>query len=460
MVRPVITTSTADLPEQTLHEARLRLLDIIGCMVGGARGEGSAAIADLARRGGPAESTVFDGGGSGPAGQAAMANAVLARSFDFGVLTPTAGGREVWSHISETTVPVALAVGERVGASLGDVLTALVLGDDAAARLSRASGFAPGQVWDSPGLINRIGATLVATRLTGLDETTTIHALGLIMQHMGGTFQGVLDGSLAFKLVQGLAARDAVTACDLAAAGWTAGTDPVLGALGYGEVFSAGVDLGLLFEEHGRTHLGDKIFKPYPGCRFTHAAIDAALELTGGDPVDPTTVGSVLIRVAPMHAVPLLDRDPRTASTRQVGALFSLQYQVANAVVRGRPHPGHFTPESVDDPRIADLLDRVTVRGDLDPALLTSAEVTLTTVDDTSRTAFRPTALGDPFHHPLGLDQITEKFLLNLAFAGCDPNAAHELSDRLLHAPLATPLGTLLGEHHAMYERSAGIIGS
>src|SRR5699024_8845785 len=117
------------------------------------------------------------------------------------------------SHHAASTVPTALAVGERTHASGRDVITALVVADDIAARLLAASGgvdFVQG--WDGAAIYSVFGATAAAGWLLGLDADGLRHALGIALNQAAGTVASVWDGATDFKLAQGVAARMGVLA--------------------------------------------------------------------------------------------------------------------------------------------------------------------------------------------------------------------------------------------------------
>ncbi len=129
-------------------------------------------------------------------------------------------GKSTPSHISGTTVPVALAVGEACGASGSDILTAMILGDDLAARIVTASQLNIDSGWDSTGTVNAFGAAAVAGKLWGLNQQEMINALGIAMNHMAGSFLNIFDYTHCFKLPQGLAAQAGAFSAALAKKGF------------------------------------------------------------------------------------------------------------------------------------------------------------------------------------------------------------------------------------------------
>src|SRR4051812_18882508 len=173
----------ADLDPATIEAAKLRILDVLGCALGGTRGAGSAALLDLAEaEGGRAHATVVGRGGlKVSAGSAAMTNAILARSFDYEVMGVLIEGRLIPSHHAATTVATALALCEARGLGGRDLLAAVVIGDDVAARTLAASGLDFGQGWDGSATYAALGGAVTAGRLLGLAPASLRNAIGLVV---------------------------------------------------------------------------------------------------------------------------------------------------------------------------------------------------------------------------------------------------------------------------------------
>src|SRR5919205_168537 len=167
IVRHVVGTDFDAIDARAVERAKVRLIDSLGNIAAGHRAQGNDAVVQLAARwGGAQESTVLVHGLRVPAHTAAMVNAVMMRSYDFEAIGAEGPDQtQVAAHISGTTVPVALAVAERVGAGGRDLLTALILGDDLASRLGVASGFDVYSGGDNTGTINGLGGAAVAAKL-------------------------------------------------------------------------------------------------------------------------------------------------------------------------------------------------------------------------------------------------------------------------------------------------------
>ena len=127
----VVDTWFENFDKVTVETAKNRIIDTVGCLIGGANDPGNPELVNLVKEyGGKAEATILFHGGQVPAGNAAMLNSIMARSFDFEPVSPLVEGRGTPGHISGTTVMTAITMGEVQDITGKELLTALLVGDD------------------------------------------------------------------------------------------------------------------------------------------------------------------------------------------------------------------------------------------------------------------------------------------------------------------------------------------
>src|SRR5713226_4385980 len=128
-------TTSADLPPQAVEHAAMLIASTLASAAMGAGLESSAVIRDLAReRGGAPEASVwFDRLPKLPAPDAAQVNAVMSDA----AASDDSDLRNI-VHAGTTLVATALAIAERTGANGEEMLTAIVLGYEAAGRIGEA----------------------------------------------------------------------------------------------------------------------------------------------------------------------------------------------------------------------------------------------------------------------------------------------------------------------------------
>jgi len=422
LVKNIVETSFDAFEGPIVDNARNRVIDVLGCLVAGANAPGCSIVKDLVQEwGGKEESTILVHGGKVPAHNAAMANCVMARSYDFEPVGPVVDGRNTPGHVSGTTVPTAIAVAEQRRMGGKDLLAALILGDDLASRINAATAFSLDQGWDCVGTVNMFGATAIAGRLAGLNEREMTNALGIVVNQLGGTMQTFFDGVHAFKLVQGLSARAGIVSAELAHRGFTGVTDPLFSKYGYFALYGKSCDTDVLTKDLGESFYADGTFKPYPCCRANHAAIDCALELVRAHAIVPDKVREIIVEVPPREYDFAVGQPFRVRETPQIDASFSLQYCVADAFLRGSVRVEHFLDKAISDPGITDMIKKIHLKKSSDPAKFLAARVAVKTVTGRNYEAVVEVPKGDDLFTPLTRDEKRDKFINNVMFSKTVP---------------------------------------
>jgi len=428
LVENVLQTSFSSLDKATVDWAKVRIADVIGCIVGGARAEGNRELAQLLSQwGGRQEATILIYGGKVPTPSAAMANSVMARSFDFGPVEPLLENIGIPGHLSETTVPTALAVGEWVQADGREVITSLVVGEDLACRVLVAGGYDFDQGWDCIGTVNALGATATAGRLLGLNARQLKNALGIALNQLAGSVQNYWDAAMSFKLLQGLSARNGIFSAELARTGWTGLKNAITGPYGYYALFNRGrVDRELLLRNLGRNFYTDSVIKPYPCCRLTHGAVDCALDLVDKYAIRPEQIERVVIHLTRRCVESFVAQPFRVGQSVHPSAIFSYRYTVATALARGHVWPEDFLEEAVFDPRVRVVADAIVLTKSPRVQGL-GAEVEVQLKDGRTLREATPVPRGDRVASPLSREQIEAKFMHNFAFGGLDAETAQSV---------------------------------
>lgn len=424
LARHVVGVRYADLTPSTIAKAKHRVLDLIGCAIGGVRGEGNAALAGLARtKAGAPEASVLGFGFKAPAEEAAMVNAVVARSFDFEVMTVVAGDHEVASHHSPTTCMTALALCEQKRLGGKDFLAALIVGDDLAARALAASGLDFGQGWDGSPVYGALGGAAIASRLLGLDAGQTQSALGLTVDQIAGTIQSLWDGGTNWKLQQGMAARNAIFCARLAQQGWSSMNDALLAPYGFFAQYTSGCAYpDALTADLGKAFYAEEYFKPYPSCAANHPSIECALSLREAHGIEPRDIRAVRVKVQPGTLRVFVAKPFAATPSAHCQTNFSLPFAVCNTLLRGDFRQEHYDPEALADPQLRRLI-AATSLGPMPPGTR-GVRIEVTMADGRVLAWDRPQqASRYPRQTPATHDEIVAKFRRQASFGGLTSTA-------------------------------------
>ncbi len=171
--------------------------------------------------------------------------------------------------------------------------------------------------------------------------------------------------------------------------------------------------------------------KPYPACNFIHASLDCLEKIRTASPVIAAAdIEGVEVVVAPQLIPTLVEpRSVKDRPLRAYDAKFSIQYCVARHLVDGRLTTDSFTDDSLADPAVLGLAERIRfdVQPDADFPRLSST-VRLRTRDLQVFETTVPDAKGSP-KNPLTAADIERKFQDNTSRA-LPTAVAQEISER------------------------------
>ena len=429
----VAKTTFADLKPADVEWAKRRVADSLGVMLVGVHGLKNEEVLNLLKRwGGNPEATVFNYGIKLPVQNAAFMNSLMLRAFDFEVIdAELPGNKTAPAHITGATMPVLLSLGEITGASGKDLLTALILGDDLAARLIYAGGFGVYDCFDGNGTADCMAATTVAAKILGLDAEKILHSYGMALNMCSGTMENVFSAVWAFKLPIAMSSMRGILAAEMAEAGLTGVPDPIGGVRCYFDSFKSEVThIDEFLNDLGDKYYSDVVVKPGPSCHGTHYPMDAAWQITGGKPYEPEEIESIRIHVSAYNKGFVGQPFDFGNIEPQVGG-FSIRYTVADIVLRGNLVPDHYTPEAMTDPKMKAMLDKIDI---LDDGPKKGALVEITFADGTTKALEVNESLGHIHKTPMTDEQLHDKFVRNVEYANIVPlDVAEKAYELALH---------------------------
>jgi 2-methylcitrate dehydratase PrpD len=432
LVEHALATAETGLSEAVRDRLGQHLLDTLGVSIGGEAVAASspamaAAAADLAGTGG--EATVLATGERRPAADAALLNGAYAHSLDFDDTH-----RESSLHPGAAVVPAALAVAEREGATADRTLAGIAAGYDVACTVGRAVG--PDAHYDRgfhlTATCGTFGATAAAGVVAGLSRAELVAAFGVNGSQAAGSLQFLANGAWNKRLHPGLAARRAVEAVALGAAGFRGADRPLEGEFGFLRAYSDEPNPAAVDDVGDRSAVLETALKPYPCCRYTHPALDALVELS--DAVDPSAVDRIVVDL-PSPGVRLTG-DPIAAKRRPenfVDCQFSMPFAAALALERGEAGLAAFraAQDGLDDPdrrRLMDATEVVTTDAVAERFPEQWAARVVVEAGDDRHERLVETARGEP-ERPLGWTGVTEKFAELAAAAGVSTADADRIVD-------------------------------
>ncbi len=285
-----------DLPGDVVERTKLLILDTLGVVVRARNdAESTPALVKSIERLGLASGDCAVPGdtASYTPSAAALLNGTLAHSLDFDDTHAEAS-----LHSSAPIVPAALAAAEMTGASGRDLITACVAGYEIQIRLSL--GLGPSDHYDRgyhpTATCGVFGAAAAACKLLGADAGVIESAFGIALSQSAGSMQFLEDGAWTKRSHVGQAAQNGLICATMAVEGFRGPKRAFEGKWGFFHAYAPDPEpdraVAGLRENWETLRLA---VKPFPSCRYTHAAMDALRKILAENEIDQNDIDAVEI---------------------------------------------------------------------------------------------------------------------------------------------------------------------
>jgi 2-methylcitrate dehydratase PrpD len=266
------------------------------------------------------------------------------------------------SHLGVVVFPALLALAESAQepATGRDFVAAAVWGYETGAGIGRAL-MDRGVVkrCRPTGITGPLGATSAGARLRHLSEDAATSALGLAANTTAGLNEWPAQGADEMFFHVGFAARNAVTAVELAELGAFASESALDGPAG---LFAAlgkreSVDHVAPFSAE-RLEILSVYHKPAPACNYAQTACQVARMLAAEDRVPISNIAGIEVRVS-AAALNYPGCNATGPFERVLQAKMSIQYCVAATLLRGAIEEANY--RLLADPEMKRLIDAITL---------------------------------------------------------------------------------------------------
>ena len=420
-----VLSPNLSIPETALEFASTLLIDTVGVAAGAARLEAGQIARDFAvdfQGAGQAKhaaTLMFDGR------KASLPGAAYAVATSVDNLDAHDGYNPSKGHIGCAAVPALFAFAEQHPRLTGrQALTSLTIAYEVAARAA-TSLHATVSDYHTSGAWNALGVAALGCRMQGCDPDRLRHALGIAEYH-GPRSQMMREIANPTMLHDGsgMGALVGVSAAILASRGFEGA--PAITAES-SEVADHWRNLGNVWT------IEKNYIKPYPICRWAHAAIDAVRKLAQENEFSVSDIRSVNVQTF-NEAACLFPGMPQTTSQAQ----YSLRFSVALMLHYGRIGPEHISGDGLINKTIEMFLAKIVIEDSAHhssrfPASRCS-DVTIELNDGRELYSGHIEARGGP-EAPMKISEIEEKFL-DLTSLTLEPSRARSIwgmRDKLLN---------------------------
>jgi 2-methylcitrate dehydratase PrpD len=270
------------------------------------------------------------------------------------------------SHLGVVVLPTLLALAESKKVSGREFILAAVCGYETGGSIGRAVMDQENvRLYRPTGITGPIGAAVAGSRLLGQSEDAAVSALGFAANTTVGLNEWPYSGGDEMFFHVGFAARNAVTAVELAELGARASETSLDGPAG---LFAAlrrteRISSVVLFSRPCLEIL-EVYHKPAPACNYAQTATQLAQALASEDGVRSADVTAIHIK-ATAAAVGYPGCDYAGPFTKTLQAKMSIHFCAAAALSRGIIEEANY--RNLADPEINRLAGITTI--EIDPAL-------------------------------------------------------------------------------------------
>ena len=442
LARFAVQTHIVDLPPLALERAEMCISSTLASVAAGTEIDSARIIRELALDdGGAAQSTVWFKNQKLPVTAAAKVNAVASDA----AASDDSDMRSI-AHIGTIISTASIAMAEHTGASGMQVLEAMVVGYEIAGRIDES--LTPGRMKNGfHGSFSTVfGGAVAVGKLLELNEEQMTQAIAIAATSIGGMAIAA-DTSCAREYHAGMAASSGIQAALAAKRGFKSETAILDAPRGFLSALG-GTAIEDITKDFGETWdiCTDMAIKLMPGAHPFHAVAEAAANAAIEGNVHPEEIKEVMISAAQMK-----DWMAPHHPTNLISAAHSVVYFVAAAIVDRGFTWKHINKESMMDPKIAALQDKVVF--DPHPAPLPDrfthrhgGTVIITLKDGRKISNTCRAARGSG---PTGVtwDEVDSKFNHLMPLSGLDSKKIQQIRESVRHfrtLPSVTPLTHLL----------------
>jgi len=348
--------NTKEAPADVLHASTNALIDTIGVALVGTNEPIYPIARDWAAyvEAKPV-ATVWGSKLATSVGEAAFVNGTAGHVLDYDDTSPSLRG-----HPSTTLIPTVVAVGESLGSSGRDVLTAYALGLDVVGKIAKSLGnghYTRG--WHNTATVGVFSCAAAAGRLFGLNVDQMRIALGLAASESSGLIRNFGTMSKAFHA--GHAARSGIHAAWLAKHGFTAdpsildGKDSFIGTYG-GDDGQPLADLVAIIGKPWEIIKPGIQFKRWPCCYQVHRGIVGIRDLMIQNNIKVDEIEAIAIGFPPGSDAALIYDNPQSG----LEGKFSAHYNVAAFILEGDLKLESYTDAMMKRPEVRSLMSKIT----------------------------------------------------------------------------------------------------
>lgn len=351
----LFAVSQQELPKHIIEQARLCLLDYMGCALAGAKmmEERNRQFLSIAVKQGGNNMVI------GHDAKTTLHNAAFLNAMNAHATELDDGHRLGMIHLGASIFSALIPVAELEELSINDVLRGAVLGYEAAVLTAMA--MQPSHKmrgYHTSGTCGTIGSAMAIAAAMHFTKSEMKNAIAAATAGAAGLLEMQEDDSELKPYNLAHAAVAGVTAAYAAKAGYSGPADPLGGKRGLLAVMSENAKTELLTQFDPGHYEIERIYrKPYAACRHCHPAIEAALTIKHEYGLMPSDISTVQVETYKLAVGGHDHKEIQGVASAKLSTPFS----VALAIVTDKAGMDEFNLANTQNKDILSLCKRVEV---------------------------------------------------------------------------------------------------
>lgn len=272
------------------------------------------------------------------------------------------------THIGTVVIPAAWGLAEYLHSDGKSFIEAVICGYETMARIGMGFGVSShrNKGWHVTGTAGTFGSAAACAKLLNFNESQILSALGLAGTQSCSTWAFLSDGATNKILHPARASLSGFDSCLLTLGGMR-GSAHILDSSDGGifPMMSDEFDYSFINRSLGEIYEILNIDKkPYPCCRSTHCAIDAAIKIKEKKHLIFNNIKSIIVKTYSVGYKQCGFAESSLHPKTPTDAKFSIPYTVVCALQKGAVGLDDFLSDSINAPEIQKLLEKVTVLPD------------------------------------------------------------------------------------------------
>ena len=351
LARWIVGSRLADIPAEVRKSGVASFLNWMGCAVGGSRHETlDRAIAALAPFAGPGQATILGRREHFDVMHAALLNGISSHVFDFDDTH-----LKTIIHPAGPIASAVLAMAEYQPLSGAELLHAFIIGVEVECRIGNAVYPAHYDIgWHITGTAGVFGAAAAVGKMLNLDEQQMTWALGIAGTQSAGFRE--MFGTMCKSFHPGRAAQNGIASALLAKQNFTSSNRVLEAPRGFAHVMSVSRDFDEITRDLGKVwETALNSYKPFACGIVIHPSIDGCIQLRNEHGLKAEDIAKIDLIVDPLVLELTGKKTPQTG----LEGKFSVYHSCAAAIIYGAAGENEYGDDTVRDPRVMTLRDKV-----------------------------------------------------------------------------------------------------